>query len=47
MVRFKHIIISYINDFYSKGYESVVNKEIDSKLINLSEIRKNYKYIGN
>ena len=31
----KHIIISYINDFYSKGYESVLSKEIDSlKTIN-------------
>ena len=37
----KHIIISYINDFYSKGYESVLSKEIDSKDDKLiSEIEK-------
>ena len=37
----KHIIISYINDFYSKGYESVLRKEIDSKDDKLiSEIEK-------
>ena len=35
----KHIVISYINDFYSNGNECVINKDSDrSSDLNLSEI---------
>ena len=36
----KHIIISYINDFYSKGNEYVISEINSKKEINLSEIEK-------
>jgi len=37
----KHIIISFINDYYSNGYEIVIdNNHIDSKESDLSEIEK-------
>ena len=37
----KHIVISYINDFYSNGNECVINKDSDrSSDLNLSEIEK-------
>ena len=37
----KHIIISFINDFYSNGNEIVIDKErTNSKNFNLSEIEK-------
>ena len=37
----KHIIISYINDFYSKGFESVVNsKENEVEKKNISDLEK-------
>ena len=37
----KHIIISFINDYYSNGNEIVINKESKSSLdLNLSDIEK-------
>lgn len=37
----KHIVISYINDFYSNGNECVINKDSDrGSDLNLSEIEK-------
>ena len=36
----KHIIISYINDFYSKGKEYVIDEEFKEKNENLQEIEK-------
>ena len=36
----KHIIISFINDFYSSGKEYVVDKDINESIENLSEIEK-------
>ena len=37
----KHIIISLINDFYSKGKDFVLDKSRDDDKIDLSEIEKN------
>ena len=36
----KHIAISFINDFYSKGKEFVINKNLDEVEENLSDIEK-------
>ena len=36
----KHIVISFINDFYSKGKEFVINKDLDEVDENLSDIEK-------
>ena len=36
----KHIVISLINDFYSKGKECVIDKELKEKNENLQEIEK-------
>ena len=36
----KHIIISFINDYYSSGKEYVVDKDINESNENLSEIEK-------
>ena len=36
----KHIIISFINDYYSSGKEYVVDKDINESIENLSEIEK-------
>lgn len=36
----KHIVISFINDFYSKGKEFVINKDLDEVEENLSDIEK-------
>ena len=36
----KHIVISFINDFYSKGKELVINKNLDEVEENLSDIEK-------
>ena len=36
----KHIVISLINDFYSKGKECVIDKELKEKNENLKEIEK-------
>ena len=36
----KHIVISFINDFYSKGKEFVINKNLDEVEENLSDIEK-------
>ena len=37
----KHIIISFINDFYSDGRDFVLDKKLDDNEINLSEIENN------
>ena len=37
----KHIIISFINDFYSNGRDFVLDKKLDDDEINLSEIENN------
>ena len=37
----KHIIISFINDFYSDGRDFVLDKKLDDDEINLSEIENN------
>ena len=37
----KHIIISFINDFYSEGKEFVLDKSLGDKKTNFSEIEKN------
>ncbi|AFS48078.1 NifU family protein,scaffold protein, Nfu/NifU family [alpha proteobacterium HIMB5] len=37
----KHIVISFINDFYSDGKEFVIDKNLDEKISNFSEIEKN------
>mgnify|MGYP001414892597 CR=1 FL=1 len=36
----KHIVISLINDFYSNGKESVIEKELNENFDNLEEIEK-------
>tara|TARA_B100000427_G_C15404265_1_gene549076 strand:- start:318 stop:857 length:540 start_codon:yes stop_codon:yes gene_type:complete len=36
----KHIIISFINDYYSSGKKYVVDKDINESIENLSEIEK-------
>ena len=36
----KHIIISLINDFYSTGKESVIEKSLNENLENLKDIEK-------
>ena len=36
----KHIVISFINDFYSQGKEFVINKNLDEIDENLSDIEK-------
>ena len=36
----KHIVISLINDFYSKGKECVIDNELKEKNVNLQEIEK-------
>ena len=36
----KHIIISLINDFYSSGKESVIEKDLNENTENLKEIEK-------
>ena len=36
----KHIIISFINDFYSKGKECVIEKDPNESLENLQDIEK-------
>ena len=36
----KHVVISLINDFYSKGKEFVINKDLDEVDENLSDIEK-------
>ena len=36
----KHIVISFINDFYSQGKEFVINKDLDEVEENLSDIEK-------
>ncbi|MDA9697943.1 NifU family protein [Candidatus Pelagibacter sp.] len=36
----KHIVISFINDFYSQGKEFVINKNLDEVDENLSDIEK-------
>ena len=41
----KHIIISYINDFYSKGNEYVISEISSKKEINLSEIEKKIVHV--
>ena len=41
----KHIIISYINDFYSKGNEYVISEINSKKEINLSEIEKKIVHV--
>ena len=41
----KHIIISYINDFYSKGNEYVISELNSKKEINLSEIEKKIVHV--
>ena len=37
----KHIVIALINDYYSDGKEFVINKSLDEKDKNLSEIEQN------
>ena len=36
----KHIIISFINDYYSNGNEIVINKIVKPSGLNLSDIEK-------
>ena len=36
----KHIIISFINDFYSEGKEFVIDESVDKQNLNLDEIEK-------
>ena len=36
----KHIVISFINDFYSNGREFVINENLEEKNQNLDEIEK-------
>ena len=36
----KHIIISYINDFYSSGNDCVINTDLKEDFKNLEEIEK-------
>ena len=36
----KHIVISLINDFYSNGKESVIEKNLNEEIENLEEIEK-------
>ena len=36
----KHIVISFINDYYSSGKEYVVDKDVNESIENLSEIEK-------
>jgi len=36
----KHIVISFINDFYSEGKEFVINKNLEEENENLSDIEK-------
>jgi NFU1 iron-sulfur cluster scaffold homolog, mitochondrial len=36
----KHIIISFINDYYSSGKEYVIEKDINESIENLSDIEK-------
>ena len=36
----KHIVVSFINDFYSKGNEFVIDKSLDENSVNLKEIEK-------
>ena len=37
----KHIVISLINDYYSSGKEFVIDKDLNEKVSNLSEIEQN------
>ena len=37
----KHIIISFINDFYSKGKDFVLDKSLNDEKLDFSEIEKN------
>ena len=37
----KHIVISLINDFYSDGKNFVIDKKLNDKISNLSEIEQN------
>ena len=37
----KHIVISLINDYYSTGKEFVIDKDLNEKVSNLSEIEQN------
>ena len=37
----KHIVVSFINDFYSDGRDFVLDKKLDDDEINLSEIENN------
>ena len=37
----KHIVISLINDFYSDGKDFVIDKNLDEKISNRSEIEQN------
>ena len=37
----KHIIISFINDFYSDGRDFVLDKKLDNDEVNFSEIENN------
>ena len=36
----KHIVISFINDFYSEGKEFVIDESVDKQNLNLDEIEK-------
>ena len=36
----KHIVISFINDFYSEGKEFVIDESLDEQNVNLDEIEK-------
>ena len=36
----KHIVISFINDFYSKGIEYVIDENLDEQNLNLDELEQ-------
>ena len=36
----KHIVISFINDFYSEGKEFVIDESLDEQNVNLDEIEQ-------
>ena len=37
----KHIVISFINDFYADGKEFVIDNSLKEKILNYSEVEKN------
>ena len=39
-MKLKHIVISFINDFYSEGKEFVIDESLEEQNSNLDELEK-------